>query len=166
MHSCETMGGADYILTDKTGTLTTNELNVIKIITPNQEIELSNERNNNEIFIERGEIRENPVQYFKNEKYWNLLRTSLSINIDGHINHLNGPNINGDIEECESKNKTDNAIIKFLYRVKSPISEIENKYPKLNKKQTPFDSNKKRMTTFVKENNETYRLYTKELQKI
>jgi Ca2+-transporting ATPase len=40
MHSCETMGGANYILTDKTGTLTTNELNVVKIITPNEEIEI------------------------------------------------------------------------------------------------------------------------------
>jgi P-type E1-E2 ATPase len=51
MHSCETMGGANFILTDKTGTLTTNELNVIKIITPNQEINLNEEKNTNEIFI-------------------------------------------------------------------------------------------------------------------
>ena len=161
MHSCETMGGADYILTDKTGTLTTNELNIIKIITPNQEIELNNEKNINKIFIEGEEIRENPEKYFKNRDYWNLLRTSLSINIDGHINHLKEQNINGDLEECESKNKTDNSIIKFLYRLKSPISEIEKKYPKFNKKQTPFDSNKKRMTTYVKENGTTFRLYTK-----
>ena len=161
MHSCETMGGADYILTDKTGTLTTNELNVVKIITPNEEIELINNKNDNKIHFEGEEIRENYIKYFKNEKYWNLLRTSLSLNIDGHINILNQPNINGDIEECESKNKTDNALIKFLYRLKSPISEIENNYPKGNKKQTPFDSNKKRMTTFVKENENCYRLYTK-----
>ena len=161
MHSCETMGGADYILTDKTGTLTTNELNVIKVITPNREIELDNEKNVNEIFIEGEEIRENPEKYFKNKDYWNLLRTSLSINIDGHINTLKEPNINGDIEECESKNKTDHSIINFLYRLKSPISEIESRYPKCNKKQTPFDSNKKRMTNYVKENESTYRLYTK-----
>ena len=161
MHSCETMGGADYILTDKTGTLTTNELNVVKIITPNEEIILNNDKNKNQIHIEGEEIRENSDKYFKNIKYWNLLRTSLSLNIDGHINPFNAPNINGDIEECESKNKTDNALIKFLYRLKSPVSEIENKYPKCNKKQTPFDSNKKRMTTFVKENENCFRLYTK-----
>ena len=160
MHSCETMGGADYILTDKTGTLTTNELNVIKIITPNQEIDLNNELRKNQIYIKGQEIRENSNIYFKNENYWNLLRTSLSINIDCHINSLKEPNINGDFEECESKNKTDNAIIKFLYRLQSPISEIQNKYTKNNKKQIPFDSNKKRMTTFVRDN-EIFRLYTK-----
>ena len=161
MHSCETMGGAEYILTDKTGTLTTNELNVVKIITPNREIELDEEKNKNQIYIEKQEIRESSNLYFKNEKYWNLLRTSISINIDGHINQLKEPNVNGDIEECESKNKTDNALIKFLYRLKSPISEIQNKYQKNDIKQTPFDSNKKRMTTLVKENDMTYRLYTK-----
>ena len=161
MHSCETMGGANFILTDKTGTLTTNELNVVKIITPSQEINLSEEKNTNEIFIEGKKIREDSVKYFKNQRYWNLLRTSLSINVEAHINPLKEPNVNGDMEECESRNKTDNALIKFLYRVKSPISEIENNYKKSDKKQIPFDSNKKRMTTFVKENNETYKLFTK-----
>ena len=161
MHSCETMGGANFILTDKTGTLTTNELNVIKIITPNQEINLNEEKNTNEIFIEGKKIREDSIKYFKNQRYWNLLRTSLSINVEAHINPLKEPDVNGDLEECESRNKTDNALIKFLYRVKSPISEIENNYNKSDKKQIPFDSNKKRMTTFVKENNGTYRLFTK-----
>ena len=161
MHSCETMGGADYILTDKTGTLTTNELNVVKIITPTEEIELNDEKNMNKVYVEKEEIRENAENYFKNEKYWNLLRTSLSLNVDGHINHLKEPNINGDIEECESKNKTDNALIKFLYRLKSPISEIEKNYAKNDIKQIPFDSNKKRMTTFVKEKDGIYKLYTK-----
>ena len=160
MHSCETMGGADYILTDKTGTLTTNELNVVKILTPNQEIHLNDEKNPDRVFI-GDKIRENHEIYFTNEKYWNLLRTSLSINVDCHINSLSQPNINGDMEECNSRNKTDNALINFLYRIRSPISEIINNYEKEDKKQIPFDSNKKRMTTFTKEKNGIYRLYTK-----
>ena len=155
MHSCETMGGANYILTDKTGTLTTNELSVIKILNIEQDIDL----------VEGKEIRENYDAYFKNEIYWDLLRKALSLNINGHISYLNQPNKFGDTEECSSKNKTDNAIIEFLYRLKSPISEIEEKYQAGNKKQIPFDSNKKRMTTFVKENAEhddnEFKLYTK-----
>ena len=46
------------------------------------------------------------------------------------------------MEECESKNKTDKALINFLYRVKSPVSEILDKYEKEDKKQIPFDSYK------------------------
>ena len=160
MHSCETMGGANYILTDKTGTLTTNELSVVKILNIEQDIDINNENiNKNEIYIEKSEIRENHEKYFKNEIYWNLLRNALSLNVEGHINILNEPNINGDLEQCESKNKTDHSLIDFLYRVKSPISEIEKKI--MAKKQIPFDSNKKRMTTFIKENENIYRLYTK-----
>ena len=160
MHSCETMGGANYILTDKTGTLTTNELSVVKIINIEQEIEISDEVNNeDQIYIEKSNIRENAGKYIKNKIYWNLLRSALSLNVDGHINILSEPNINGDLEECESKNKTDHSLINFLYRVKSPISEIEKQI--VNKKQIPFDSNKKRMTTFIEEKKNIYRLYTK-----
>ena len=160
MHSCETMGGADYILTDKTGTLTTNELNVVRILTSNEEINIEDEKSMDEIYI-GDKIREDHDKYFQNEIFWELLKTSLSVNVDCHINTLNDPDINGDIEECKSKNKTDNALINFLYRVKSPISEVLSNYQKGDQKQIPFDSNKKRMTTFVKEKNGTYRLYTK-----
>lgn len=40
MHACETMGGANYICTDKTGTLTKNEMNVFKVLTAKNQIEL------------------------------------------------------------------------------------------------------------------------------
>jgi magnesium-transporting ATPase (P-type) len=162
MHSCETMGGANYILTDKTGTLTTNELSVVKILNIEQSIDITDDnlnQNKYKIYIDKKDIRENAKKYFKNEKYWNLLRKALSLNVDAHINFLNEPNINGDLEQCDSKNKTDHALIEFLYRVKSPISETEKKI--VSKKQIPFDSNKKRMTTYVQEKNDIYRLYTK-----
>ena len=41
MHACETMGGANYICTDKTGTLTKNEMNVFKILTGENVIQLA-----------------------------------------------------------------------------------------------------------------------------
>ena len=134
MHSCETMGGADYILTDKTGTLTTNELNVVKIVTQKGEITLEDEKLEEGVCI-ADKIREEHYKYFENDTFWNLLRTALSVNVDCHINFLDKPDINGDMEECESKNKTDKALINFLYRVKSPVSEILDKYEKEDKKQ-------------------------------
>ena len=160
MHSCETMGGADYILTDKTGTLTTNELNVVKIVTQKGEITLEDEKLEEGVCI-ADKIREDHQKYFENDTYWNLLRTALSVNVDCIINNLDKPDVNGDMEECDSKNKTDAALINFLYRVKSPISEINKKYNKEDKKQIPFDSYKKRMTTFIKEEDDIFRLYTK-----
>ena len=174
MHACETMGGANYICTDKTGTLTKNEMNVFKVLTATHEITLKetidvehsqnlHEKSN----VNHGQLklREEYTEYFDNEHYWNILKTSIALNVDGAIKHLEHPNINGDMEECETKNKTDNAFIDFLYRFKSPISVERNKYQSDKKyyKQIPFDSKRKRMTTFV-ENDEfktKYCLFTK-----
>ena len=46
------------------------------------------------------------------------------------------------MEECETKSKTDNEFIDFLYRFKSSISVERNKYQSDKKfyKQIPFDS--------------------------
>ena len=174
MHACETMGGANFICTDKTGTLTKNEMNVFKVLTGTNEITLKetidvehsdNLFKKNDMNTTEKKLREEYTSYFKNENYWNLLKISIALNIDGAIKHLDSPNINGDMEECETKNKTDNAFIDFLYRFKSPISIERNKYQNDKRfyKQIPFDSKRKRMTTFI-ENNDFptgYRLFTK-----
>ena len=173
MHACETMGGANYICTDKTGTLTKNEMNVFKVLTAKNQIELKEtvEVNDGKALDKKKsqkndlKIRENHDIYFKNNNYWDQLRIATALNVDGNIKQLEKPDINGDTDSYESRNKTDRAFLDFLYRFRASISEERAKYCSDKKyyKQIPFDSKRKRMTTFIKHDisKTGYRLYTK-----
>ena len=169
MHACETMGGANFICTDKTGTLTKNLMTVTQLVTHNSTIDIQT-TNSQDIKLNSNinsskKVRQNPSEIFTNQAYWDTLRTALSLNVDASIQQLSSPDENGDTETCDSKNKTDKGFIEFIYQFKSPISEIKNLYMSSpeNYKLFPFDSKKKRMSTFVKNENfpTGYRLYTK-----
>ena len=172
MHACETMGGANVICTDKTGTLTLNLMFVTRLITSNERIKVNPTVNINDINLKDSKNvdmgkkrRENHSQLIENEEYWDVLYTAIALNVDCIINKLPKPDINGDTEIFNTKNKTDLGFIEFLYQYKSPISAKKELYlsnPE-NYQVSPFDSKKKRMTTYVK--NEQfptgYRLFTK-----
>ena len=164
IHACETMGGANYICTDKTGTLTLNEMRISKILIGYDVKEVKQRK---DIVIKKL----SGVKFFKNENLWNLIKLSIALNVECLITKK--PNNDNDEDEddksinetCYTRNTTDKAFIDFLYRFKVSISQEQEKYLFIqhNYKLFPFDSKRKRMTTFIynREFPTGYRLFTK-----
>ena len=89
MHACETMGGENYICTDKNGTLTKNEMNVFSILTSKGQIELKETiEDNEEEALDKNKniknelkIREQNDIYFKDNNHWDKLPIAVALNV-------------------------------------------------------------------------------------
>ena len=161
IEACEKMGCANYLCIDKTGIITTNEMSVSKIIIGNNEIkDLENIMNTND----SKEIK-NPLDFFNNKEYWKTLKLAISLNLECQIHVLDKDDMDGNLEKCESWNKTDKSLIDFLHKFGVSISYYNEKYLSdvKNYKLFKFNQKTKRMTSCIHHEKfpTKYRLFTK-----
>lgn len=131
----ETLGSTTVICTDKTGTLTQNEMTVVRAYVDGKILEVSGLGYNLE-----GDISYNGedinVSNFKNLKNLGLLG---ALTNDAELNIENNKvNIIGD--------PTEGSLLTFSGKMGITKSNLNSKYPRL--KELSFDSNRKMMTTF------------------
>lgn len=138
LNSVETLGTTTVICSDKTGTITKNEMTVRQVETTNQSVDITGEGFHPEgSFIENGD----KVKPKANPELELILKTGLLCNNSNIIEDPDiGPYITGD--------PTEGAIL--IAAVKSGLipAQVENENPRIW--EIPFDSRRKMMSTINK----------------
>lgn len=143
--SVETLGCANVICTDKTGTLTKNEMTVKKLFTDNKLIEVTNSGydTHGQFFHGKNEVHAHEIEL--------LLRIG-ALNNNSELIHEKGSiKVIGDPTEA--------ALIVSAEKAGFKHSVLKKKFPLIT--EIPFDSSRKRMTTIHKVGSKNTTAYVK-----
>lgn len=132
----ETLGVATYICSDKTGTLTKNEMTVTHLYLPDGEIQITGTGYQPEGRFLTGQNQETEID---SDPDLNFLLLGAGLNTDAHLVFTeNGYEIIGD--------PTEGALVVVASKGKMEKEDLEVDHPRLA--EIPFDSGRKMMTTF------------------
>ena len=132
--SVETLGSTTVICSDKTGTLTKNEMTVTKVTTNNRQTSISGAG-----YAPEGEFTENgsTIDPTSDDNLELLLRIG-ALNNDAHIQQNEGAWV------CFG-DPTEGALLVAAMKAGMDVSQLKESYPRVA--ELPFDSARKRMTT-------------------
>ena len=125
--ACEIMGGATNICSDKTGTLTLNQMKVARVWV-GKDVELNTDQDENKKMKPI-----NPLDYFT-QSHWSLMEVSIACNVP------------------EEYGATDKGMVDLLGRASTDMEAIKKKHGVTDadtKIRFPFSSSRKRMSTVI-----------------
>ena len=137
----ETLGSATAICSDKTGTLTQNEMTAVKMLVANHRLEISGEGySTSGQFLAEGQ-EQNPHERVETDRMLlgGLLASDARLEEDSES--LTGYRMIGD--------PTEGALVVAAAKAGMWRKEMEAKYPRVD--EIPFDSDRKRMSTIHKQ---------------
>ena len=164
LNACETMGGANTICSDKTGTLTQNQMTVVQGWVFNQEhqTKLLNE-------LKTGNQEEVTAFHNACKNITNEIKTPLIEN--SILNNEAYLTVDSEGKEKGVGSALDIALLRWCRILNIEYNQLRDQYPLLNEtseanavgiiRRYPFHSNRKRASLLIRLANGKYRLYTK-----
>lgn len=140
LQAVETLGSTNYVLTDKTGTLTQNKMTATNVATPKDSYEVITSKNNIKTFVSQ---RGKAITYEEDERLELLLKNAFLCN-DAEFN------IEGEKIELLG-DPTETALVELVHYSEIDIKTLQKTYKRIF--EIPFSSETKRMLT-VHENPE------------